>query len=86
MTTNEKIEHEKRQAYKIYGHFHSTHEAYAVLLEEVDELWDIVKNNTDRVYGNREVKAKNMINELVQIAAISLRMIEELENDEIKFV
>jgi hypothetical protein len=28
-----------------HGRFHSPHEAYAVLLEEVDELWDDVKAN-----------------------------------------
>ena len=28
-----------------HGGFHSTHEGYAVLLEEVDELWADIKGN-----------------------------------------
>lgn len=34
--------------------FHSMHEAYAVLLEEVDELWDVVKLNPKHVDASDE--------------------------------
>lgn len=45
----------------------SRHEMYAILLEEVDELWDAVKANEPdaRVYA-----------ELVQVAAMCLRYAE----------
>lgn len=40
---------EYRQARRRFGPFHSRHEGYAVLLEEVDELWEAirVKGHTD---------------------------------------
>jgi NTP pyrophosphatase (non-canonical NTP hydrolase) len=43
------------------------HEMYAILLEEVDELWDAIKANEsdERVYA-----------ELVQVAAMCLRYAE----------
>jgi len=80
---------EKEEALDKYGHFNSTHEAYAVLQEEVDEFWDLVKKpNYDNFQftGSREHKKQQMINELTQVAAIAQRAIEELTNDEIKWV
>jgi hypothetical protein len=47
------------------GPMHSLHEAYAVLLEEVDELWQHVKTNPKR----RDAQA--IYRELVQIAAVA---------------
>lgn len=37
------IEKEFLRANKLYDIFHSNHEGYAVLKEEVDELWDAIK-------------------------------------------
>lgn len=37
------VEKELRRAYEIHGDFRSMHEGYAVILEELDELWDEVK-------------------------------------------
>ncbi|PZP37434.1 MAG: hypothetical protein DI598_21200 [Pseudopedobacter saltans] len=50
--------------------FSSPHEGYAVLLEEVDELWDEVKKKT----FDKEAARK----EAVQIGAIVIRFITEL--------
>jgi len=47
----------------------STHEGYAVILEELDELWDTVKKNEPK---------KLMRAEAVQVAAMSLRFILDL--------
>jgi NTP pyrophosphatase (non-canonical NTP hydrolase) len=50
-----------------YGPYHSAHEHYAVLQEEVDEWWDAVKANmTDDCQY-----------ELLQVAAVALRYILE---------
>jgi NTP pyrophosphatase (non-canonical NTP hydrolase) len=49
--------------------FNSTHEGYAVLAEEVDELWDEVKKN-----GNQE----RLREEAIQVAAMAIRFIQEL--------
>jgi len=39
------IESEIDDAVSKFGAFHNAHEGYAVLLEEVDELWENVKLN-----------------------------------------
>jgi len=53
--------------------FNSLHEGYAVLLEEVDELWDEVKKKP-----KKRDKAK-LLEELVQIGAMAQRMAEDLD-------
>lgn len=50
----------------------SLHEGYAVLLEEVDELWDQVKLRKEMRSNDAIVK------ELVQIAAMAQRTAEDL--------
>ena len=55
-----------------FGPFHTAHEGYAVLLEEVDELWDLVKQKQ----STRNPAA--MLTELVQIAAMAERMADDL--------
>ena len=54
----------------------SAHEGYAVLLEEVDELWDEVKVNQKR---RDPVK---MLRELIQVAAMAQRMAEDIIFDD----
>jgi NTP pyrophosphatase (non-canonical NTP hydrolase) len=49
--------------------FHSAHEGFAVLMEEVDELWDEVRAN-----GSRE----RMRAEAIQVAAMALRFISDV--------
>lgn len=58
-----------------FERFHSAHEGYAVLLEEVDELWQEVKKPT--TYNNFR-------DELVQIAAMAMAMSVELRPDSIE--
>lgn len=41
-----------------YPPFHSTHEGFAVLKEEVDELWDMVKRNKG-IKGDVEMKKRS---------------------------
>jgi len=55
-----------------FAAFNSAHEGYAVLLEEVDELWDEVKNN------QKTCSIEKMRREAVQIAAMALRFIEDV--------
>lgn len=49
--------------------FHSAHEGYGVLLEELDELWDEVKKSPEK----RDLMA--MRNEAVQVGAMALRFL-----------
>jgi hypothetical protein len=50
----------------------SAHEGWAVLREEVDELWDEVKRKPS------QRNSASMYNELVQIAAMAQRMAEDI--------
>ena len=67
---------ELRRAEEKFGGFASPHEGYAVLLEEVDELWHEVKHGTP---GRQRAEA-------VQVAAMGLRFLlnlcEEPEEEE----
>jgi NTP pyrophosphatase (non-canonical NTP hydrolase) len=57
-----------------FGPFQTTHEGYAVLKEEVDELWDCVKRK------NRG-SPDDMLKECVQIAAMAACFAIELCTD-----
>lgn len=68
----ELIQNEFYRASELYPQFHSNHEGYAVLKEEVDELWDAVKKSKD-VKGNKQIE-----HELIQIAAMAVRYLNDL--------
>ncbi len=53
--------------------FNSAHEGFAVLKEEVDELWDEVKKNP----GKNPDRKSLMRAEAVQVAAMALRFITD---------
>jgi cation transport regulator ChaB len=59
---------EVTRAVNLYPKFNSAHEGYAVLLEEVDELWDEVKKSPKR----RDYDA--MRTEAMQVAAMAVRL------------
>jgi hypothetical protein len=67
------IREELVKAVSKFGAFNSAHEGYAVILEEVDELWDEIKANkvdgaTDRQRG-----------EALQIAAMGARFLLDIK-------
>ena len=66
MTIYEEIEQEIMRAREKFPAFHSQHEAYAVILEELDEYWECVKHDID---GRSE---------LIQVAAMCVAAIREL--------
>lgn len=51
------------------GDFHGPHEAYGILLEEVDELWDEIK--ADHYDGSAQTEA-------MQAAAMAVRYMVEI--------
>jgi hypothetical protein len=55
-----------------FAPFNSAHEGYAVLAEEVDELWQEVRGHRDRANVER------MREEAIQIAAMALRFIGDV--------
>lgn len=63
---------EWRRAESLYPGFHSMHEAYAVMLEEFDELWEEVRKQPQHRDPDTIYK------ELIQIAAMALRTVTSL--------
>jgi len=61
------VSSELLRATKKFGAFNSAHEGYAVLLEEVEELWEEIKKKPRSQY--------KMKTESIQIAAMALRLI-----------
>lgn len=72
----QEVEKIKVKAVKQHGDFVSMHEGYAVILEEVDELWDEVRRKKPNI--------KNSKTECLQIAAMAVKMHEFLEKMEKK--
>ena len=66
------VEKELLHAITRYPAHNSAHEAYAVLLEEMDELWDEVKKSSKR----RDEEA--LLEEATQVAAMALRFIVDV--------
>jgi NTP pyrophosphatase (non-canonical NTP hydrolase) len=70
------VDHELNIARHAWPQFNSAHEGFAVLLEELDELWEHVKTNQKR----RDIAA--MRKEALQVAAMALRFAIDICNDE----
>lgn len=61
------------------GDFHNAHEAYAVLLEEVDELWDEVKKNPKKMLPAEQLMwRQKKYTEAIQVAAMAIRFAVEV--------
>ena len=60
---------EVKRARQIYPKFNSTHEGYAVMLEEIDELWDEIKQKKSSPAKLRE--------EAIQVGAMAIRFIQD---------
>jgi len=66
------IQDEVNRATALWPPFNSAHEGFAVLMEEVDELWEHVKTNQKR----RDIEA--MRKEAIQVAAMAYRFAREV--------
>jgi hypothetical protein len=62
---------EVERAVVLYPGFQSEHEGYAVILEELDELWTEIKERRGRGIGARK--------EALQVAAMAVRYLLDLE-------
>jgi hypothetical protein len=63
------VAREANQAMERFPPFHSAHEGYSVILEELDELWGHVKVNAKHRDGEA------MRKEAIQVAAMALRFV-----------
>jgi len=85
----EAVREEAERAMKLYPGMNSRHEAFAVIYEEIDEFWELVRLNPKKMTAaqNEEFR-QNMRTELIQIAAMCIRSISDLglERDTTKTV
>jgi NTP pyrophosphatase (non-canonical NTP hydrolase) len=65
---------EMADASKKFPAFASEHEGYAILLEEVDELWEAVKLNQNNPERERQIEK-----ECIQVGAMALRFLHDME-------
>ena len=70
---NQAVLDEFRVASRKFGRFHNAHEGYAVLLEEVDELWEAVKLNQ-----NNPEREDRILREATQVAAMAIRILHDV--------
>jgi len=71
---------EVKRAIQLHRGMNSLHEAYAVILEEVDEFWEKVKVNPKKLSeGERDCRLRNLREELIQTAAMCVRSIVDLK-------
>ncbi len=69
-TIGQEIEEELRSARMKHAPMNGAHEGYAIILEELDELWDLVK-------AQKPDKTR-MRGEALQVAAMAARFVEDL--------
>lgn len=67
------IRKEFDRAKGLYSDLHSNHEAFAVLKEEVDELWDEIKKSKGTRLNSQ------MKHELIQVGAMVVRFLDNLD-------
>jgi len=67
---SEEVYEEFLKASSKFPAFASEHEGYAILLEEVDELWEAVKLNQKRQERHNQCRK-----ECIQVAAMALRFL-----------
>jgi glycyl-tRNA synthetase beta subunit len=74
------ISAETLRAIDLHESIHSAHEAYAVIKEELDEFWDQVKINPNKLSATeRAERLEKMREELTQTAAMCLRTMLDLD-------
>jgi len=61
---------ELRQATEEFGPMNSAHEGYAVILEELDELWEEIKA--------KKPDSERMEKEAIQVAAMAIRFVMDV--------
>lgn len=66
----DRVRDEFAEASRRYGPFRNAHEGYAVLLEEVDELWDAVKMRQSNTQRDTIIRR-----EAIQVAAMAVRLV-----------
>jgi hypothetical protein len=69
------IDDEFEKACRHYPKFASEHEGFAIIAEEMDELWDAV-----RLKQSDEIRYAQCEKEAIQVAAMALRFLHDLHD------
>ncbi len=69
------VKHEATNAMQVFPKFNSEHEGFAVLKEEVDELWEAI-----RLKQSNPKRGKQMKKEAIQVAAMAMRFLHDRIN------
>jgi len=64
------IEDEAKYASSVWPSFNSVHEGYAIILEEMDELWEAIKKKPRNILEVRD--------EAIQVGAMAVRFLTDL--------
>jgi hypothetical protein len=75
------IKREYKRAREMFPSFHSGHEAYAVILEELEEFWAEAKKEAGAAPSNLWPFRRMMRRELIQVAAMAVAAILETCDD-----
>lgn len=67
----DEVQGELEEAISQFSSFASQHEGYAVIKEELDELWDAIKS--------KEASTQDTMNEAIQVAAMAIRFLMDLD-------
>jgi hypothetical protein len=67
------VEDELAKAQRKFPPFNSAHEGWAIIKEELDELWEVVRQN-QATPG----RAERLKQEAIQVAAMAMRFIHDL--------
>lgn len=70
----EDVRVEVNRALEKFPSFNSAHEGYAVILEELDELWEEIKA--------KKPSDEQMRSEAIQVAAMAIRFVMDLLEDQ----
>jgi hypothetical protein len=68
------VEDELSKAVVMFPPFNSAHEGYAIIKEEVDELWEAVRNNKHASANGKQRE------EAIQVAAMAVRFVFDISN------
>lgn len=74
------VQQEVSRAIELHEGMNCQHEAYAVILEELEEFWEQVKINPKKLSpANQKLRTAKLRSELIQTAAMCVRAIHDLK-------
>ena len=73
----DRVKWEILRAQALYPRFQSYHQAYAVILEELDELWQEIKQ--------KDKNDVHIVTEAIHVAAMAIRFLYDLEEGSVRF-